>query len=71
MVKREAGFNTAGNDFEYMRIAFDPSVNYEEHPNGLVPDSTNSGVRGLGTNILTVNCVDCHKNTSGFIFYDN
>jgi hypothetical protein len=71
MVKRESGFNPEGNDFEYMRIMFDPSVDYQAHPNGILPDITNTKARGLGGNILSVDCVTCHKRTEDFIYYDN
>ena len=71
MVKRETGFNPDGNDFEYMRIMYDPLVDYNKHPNGLVPDINNTKVRGLGDNILSINCVSCHQRTDDFIFYDN
>jgi hypothetical protein len=37
MVKREAGYNPQGNDFEYMRIPFDAATNYTLHPNGNLP----------------------------------
>jgi hypothetical protein len=71
MVKRESGFNAEGNDFEYMRIMYDPSVDYKAHPNGILPDIKDTNARGMGGNILTVDCVTCHRKTADFIFYDN
>lgn len=69
MVKREAGYNPQGNDFEYIRIPFDSLVDYQQHPNGVVPDLISKN-RGLGTNILSVNCVNCHRSANDFIFYN-
>lgn len=71
MVKREAGFNAGGNNFEYMRIPYDSSVDYGLHPNGMLPEISNTSMRGVGTNILSINCVTCHVTTADFIFYDN
>jgi hypothetical protein len=70
MVKRETGYNTAGNDFEYMRIPYEASTDYSLHPNGMLPDTSQVQFRGLGTNILSVNCVTCHNRVTDFIFFD-
>lgn len=70
MVKRELGFNPSGNDFEYMRIPFDSTTNYTLNPNGLLPQVSNLQLRGLGINILSVNCVTCHNRTNDFVFFN-
>ncbi|TDE13390.1 hypothetical protein [Dyadobacter psychrotolerans] len=66
MVRREAGYNSAGADFEYFRIDFDPATNYNQNPNGLVPILANSRDRGL--DIARAGCVGCHRFAAGVDF---
>jgi len=70
MVLREASFNSAGADFEYFRIDFDPQTDYDLNPNGLVPVQSNSSDRGL--DIARAGCVACHRFAAGsdFLFTD-
>ena len=60
MVKREAGFFPAGGDFEYMRIPFDPSTDYAKHPNGMLPEISETTCRG-SDQIAFATCVTCHQ----------
>ncbi len=59
MVKREAGFFSAGGDYEYMRIPFDPSTDYAKHPNGMLPEISETTCRG-SDQIAFASCVTCH-----------
>lgn len=68
MVRREAGFNEAGANFEYFRMDFDATTDYNLHPNGLVPTLDNTRDRGL--DIARAGCVTCHRLAPGndFLF---
>lgn len=72
MVKRAAGFNPSGADFEYIRTPFDPNVNYRQHPNGLVPELLSSA-RGLDLQVEPLSCVNCHRFAGGedFVWHRN
>jgi hypothetical protein len=62
MVKRAAGYNPAGGDFEYINIDFDPQHDYARHPNGALPALTDTQNRGI--DIARFRCVQCHQHTS-------
>ena len=63
MAKREAGYNPAGGDFEYVMMPNDGSNDYDTNPNGMLPDVSNTDMRGkLGT------CAGCHAKVSSYIF---
>ena len=63
MAKREAGYNPAGGDFEYVMMPNDGSNDYDANPNGMLPDVSNTNMRGkLGT------CAGCHAKVSSYIF---
>jgi len=63
MAKRESGYNPAGGDFEYVMMPNDGSNDYGMNPMGMLPDESNTAVRGkLGT------CAGCHAKVTSFIF---
>jgi hypothetical protein len=62
MVKRENGYNPNGGDFEYINIDFDPNTDYTQHPNGELPDITDTVNRGI--DVARFNCVQCHRHSS-------
>lgn len=61
MVKREPGFNSNSLDFEFMRIRFDSSNDYTLHPNGILPDTTQTLLRGLDLPVSGTTCATCHR----------
>lgn len=60
MVKREAGYNDFGGDFEYFRMDYDSTTNYRQHPNGIVPALDN--IYDRGQDVARAACVACHRN---------
>ena len=63
MAKREAGYNPAGGDFEYVMMPNDGSNDYGVNPNGMLPDESMTEMRGkLGT------CAGCHAKITSYIF---
>lgn len=63
MFKREAGYNPAGGDFEYVMMPNDGGNDYVTNPNGKLPDVSQTAMRGkLGM------CASCHANKSSYIF---
>ncbi|MDP4218993.1 MAG: hypothetical protein Q8916_00095 [Bacteroidota bacterium] len=74
MVKREAGYYPAGNDWEYIKIPYNATTDYKAHPFGLLPadtststapDLTKTSLRGR----LQAQCATCHAGASGdFLF---
>ncbi len=63
MAKREADYNPAGGDFEYVMMPNNGSNDYDTNPNGILPDESNTDMRGkLGT------CAGCHAKISSYIF---
>lgn len=62
MYKQPVGYYSAGGDYEYGVMPYDSTVNYTQHPNGLIPKSSAS--RGK-----IAFCSGCHSNGgSDFIF---
>lgn len=56
MVKREAGYNPDGGDWEYVVMPNDGSNDYEANPNGKLPPESAEGMRGK-----LANCMGCHS----------
>jgi cytochrome c553 len=55
MAKRESGYFPEGGDWEYVMMPNDGTNDYGENPNGMLPDASNTNMRGqLG------NCAGCH-----------
>ncbi len=61
MFKHEEGYWEAANDWEYVRIAPDPSVDYTASPNGVLSDAA---LRG-NTHNEEPGCVSCHNGAGG------
>ncbi len=59
MVKREPGYDAANQDWEYMMMPFDNSVDYSAHPYGMLPPE-GSDMRGA-----MESCVGCHSSADG------
>jgi len=59
MVKREPGFFPAGSDFEFMKIPYDSLTDYSNHPNGMLPEISETTCRG-SDQIAFASCVTCH-----------
>jgi hypothetical protein len=68
MIKRESGYYPQGGDWEYIKIPYDKTVDYNQHPYGLLPtdtskstlpDSTKTNLRGR----LQIQCANCHTGT--------
>jgi len=67
MVKHEEGFNEPTKDWEFVNMAYDPTVDYSLHPNGILPDLIQTDIRGVTLN----KCVNCHKtkaDTNNWLF---
>ncbi|MCF8309352.1 MAG: cytochrome P460 family protein [Bacteroidales bacterium] len=64
MIKREADYYPEGGDWEYVVMPNDGSTDYDEHPNGVLPDAE-SDSRGR-----LANCASCHASADGnnFLF---
>ncbi len=72
MVKREAGYNPAGGDFEFIRIMADSTTDYRLNPNGRLPDTTQTLLRGRDVLVAGGNsCRRCHAAAAGgdFLFH--
>jgi hypothetical protein len=67
MVKREAGYNTEGGDFEYIMIPYNETVDYSAHPYGILPDKNTDGWGKLEM------CMGCHLAAGGsdFLFVND
>lgn len=65
MIKHEKGYYPDGGDWEYAKIAYDKSVDYTMHPNGILPGTTDDKMRGKISG-----CADCHSAAKGndFVF---
>lgn len=65
MIKREAGYDAANLDWEYVMMPADASVNYSTNPNG---DLAKAGGRGKLSN-----CIDCHSQAKGddYVFHND
>jgi len=46
MIKREAGYNPQGGDWEYMDIKYNKNTNYIQNPNGMLIGSIDNITRG-------------------------
>ncbi len=64
MAKRESGYFTEGGDWEYVMMPNDGSNDYSQNPNGMLPPTSATDMRGqLGT------CAGCHaKAPNDFLF---
>lgn len=61
MIKREAGFNDALNDWEFVMMPNNTGNDFAVNPNGTLPGIENTDMRGL-----MAGCVSCHgKATDG------
>ena len=60
MIKREAGYDDANENWEYTVSPFSESVDYEAHPFGLLPDEANLDARGQ-----LASCIGCHAGAGG------
>ena len=72
MIKREAGYNPLAADFEFIRIMADSTTDYALHPNGLLPDTTLTIVRGRDLVAGNTTCRNCHAATAAegdFLFH--
>jgi hypothetical protein len=58
MFKRESGYDSENADWEYVKMPADESIDYDEHPNGLL--SHESVERGK-----LDGCISCHGAASG------
>ncbi|MBS3771451.1 MAG: cytochrome P460 family protein [Bacteroidales bacterium] len=58
MFKRESGYDSENADWEYVQMPADESIDYTEHPNGLL--SEESVARGK-----LDGCISCHGAASG------
>ncbi len=58
MVKREAGYDPANQDWEYIMMPYDNSVDYGAHPFGILP------VEGEMRGKLN-SCIGCHASAGG------
>jgi hypothetical protein len=67
MVKQEAGYYTDGGDWEYIKIAYDGTVDYNTHPFGVLPAEGSSSRGQLSS------CMGCHASASGsdFLFVND
>lgn len=54
MVKREAGYNAEGGDWEWMNIGFDDTNDYTMNPFGVLPAA------GAANRGMLAGCIDCH-----------
>jgi hypothetical protein len=61
MIKQQDGYNTKGGNFEYIRIKYDPATDYKTHPFGILPDRSQTALRGKDLIIAPESCVACHK----------
>ncbi len=66
MIKRESGYNPDGGDFEYVMMPFSTSNNYTDNPNGMLPDVSQTEMRGK----LQM-CASCHSKAAGYVFVRN
>lgn len=73
MIKREPGYFTQGDDWEYIKIPYSKATDYTAHPFGelpvdmstsTVPDSTKTSLRGR----LQTQCATCHQGAGGSDF---
>ena len=72
MIKREAGYNPLAADFEFIRIMADSATDYTLHPNGRLPDTTLTTVRGRDLVAGNTTCRSCHAATAAggdFLFH--
>jgi len=60
MVKHEAGYSSVSNDWEYVMMPFDETVDYTINPNGIFSKAAVSGVPAED-----LNCVTCHNAAGG------
>ncbi len=58
MIKREAGYDSDNGNWEYVKIAYDESVDYKTHPYGKLPSEGEN--RGKLSS-----CIGCHSGASG------
>jgi len=63
MVKREAGYNPEGGDFEYVMMPNDGSNDYVANPNGMLPDVGQTDMRGK-----LAMCASCHSKSTSYVF---
>jgi len=61
MVKQQSGYNSKGGDFEYVRIKFNNSTDYSTHPYGILPERSQTELRGKDLIIAPESCVSCHS----------
>jgi len=73
MVKHESSYNTTGGNFEYLRLKYNATIDYTQHPNGLLPDLLQTDSRNIDLVVSPESCVTCHKKASrnSFIFSRN
>lgn len=63
MIKREEGYWSAGGDWEYIKMGYDGTNDYNTNPNGILPDESMTEIRGQ-----LVNCAGCHSAVPGYSF---
>jgi len=61
MVKHQEGYWPEANDWEYIQIPFDATVDYTANPNGVLSKAALSG----NTHEKTPGCVSCHAAAKG------
>jgi len=61
MVKHQEGYWPEANDWEYIQIPFDATVDYTANPNGILADAVLSG----NIHEKTPGCVGCHAAAEG------
>jgi mono/diheme cytochrome c family protein len=62
MIKREAGYDTDAQNWEYVVMPYDAGTDYSTHPNGTLP-GTDSPSRGADVN--NGGCKGCHSAAGG------
>jgi hypothetical protein len=65
MIKREAGYDAANLDWEYVVMPADDTVNYSTNPNGELAKAANMG--------KISDCIDCHSQAKGddYVFHND
>ncbi len=65
MVKREAGYDTANKDWEYIMLPYQDGNDYDAHPFGMLADAADRG--------KLAGCIDCHAKGGGgdFLFVND
>jgi len=63
MIKREEGYFPSGGDFEYVMMLNDGSNDYSINPNGMLPVTSATDMRGK-----LESCAGCHSKVTGYSF---